>query len=548
MEPDEGMENVTEVAKGTAWSLTGTFVNKIISFLYTIYIAYVVSQADIGIFNLALGILAIVTVWKDLGLPTALARYIPYFESRGEHAKAMGLLKSTYLLNALSGLLLSAAVWLLSDAIASLYGNPPLGEALRLLSLFVLLDNLQRVGGCFLQGKMRIAEGQFTGTAQNVAKFAFTIALVSLWGANFASLAVAYVASTFVGLAVTVPFVMRSLGKEKLEGALAGKELWSEIAPFGLTLMVIQTFYTIISATDKAILGYLAPAVSANEMVAVYSMAVAFAGNVMVFPGTVGGIFLPVISRLVGREDMHGMRRVMGTAQRWVLFITLPMAAVMMAFASEMLSTFFGRSYGGGGTTMTVFMAGLIFAVFAYTANLALAGMRLVRLELKIVAFAALLNVALNFALIPQFGMEGAALAGAASLAASGMLFLYYGKKMLGFETPRKSYLLLLAGAAVFALLLVSKPVAGAIAGEVPSFGPEWARPYLAKSAYLLLLGMVSCISFAVFGAIALALKCFEREDVAIMRKVAKKAFVPQGAAELAEKILMRGVEDRARK
>ena len=546
-EHEEHLAHSSEVAKGTIWGLAGTFVTKIVAFLYTIYMAYVISQGDVGVFNLALGIVAIISVWKDLGLPTSLLRYVPYYEGRGEERKASQLLKNAYIADAISGVVLTAVVWLSSDVVASFYSNPALGNALRLMSFFVLIDNLYRVGSSYLNGKARIADVQLLTMVQSVAKLILTVIIVNAMGANYASLTIAYVASSFIGLIVMLPMVLkesafswRNASEGKGEGISMG-EMYREIAPFGIMLMAVQTFYTVISSTDKAILGYLAPTAVANEQVAIYSMAVTLGGNLMVFPGAVGGIFLPVISRLVGKGDTAMMRRTMGTAQRWTLFITIPMAAVMIAFSSEMLSVFFGSAYGTGGATMAIFMAGLLFSVISYTSNLALAGMRLIKLELKIVAFAAILNVALNLALIPGYGMEGAAFAGAVSLAVSGLLFMHYNRKMTGFDTMAKSGKLLLAGVIVLGAAFAIKPAVAFAALAVPAIGPAALKPYLAKIGYLAVLGITSCLAFAAFGTLSVLMHCFEKEDATVMRGIAKKAFVPERAVAFVEKIIKQG-------
>lgn len=545
MENDDGLSSSAEVVRGTFWGLAGTFVIKILSFLYTIYMAYAVSQGDVGVFNLALGILVLLTLWKDLGLPAALVRYVPYYEGRGESAKMFALLRNAYVLDAAVGLLLTAAMWLSSGFIAQLYGNPALGEALRLMSFVVLADNLYRIGGSFLQGRARIAETQALSAIQVLSKLLLTVAFVTLNGPTFASLAIPYVLSACITLAASVPLVAREQRGKREGPELSWGEIGKEIAPFGIMLMAVQTFNNVIASTDKVVLGYLAPASSANELVAIYSMAVALGGNLMVFPAAVGGIFLPVISRMVGKGSTAQMKGGMASAHRWVLFLTLPMAAVMIAFSAEMLSVFFGSEYGAGGGAMALFVAGLLFSVFSYTANLALAGMRLVALELKIVVFAAAINVVLNFALIPVFGMEGAALAAAASFAASGVLFIHYGKKAVGFSVPVSSYRLLFAGALLLAALLAAKPAIGAAASSIPSIGPPELLPYAAKIAYLAVLGAVSAASFAVLGGLALILRCFEREDITVMHMVARRAYMPHWLSDAAERFMQHGVEKK---
>jgi O-antigen/teichoic acid export membrane protein len=325
-------------------------------------------------------------------------------------------------------------------------------------------------------------------------------------------------------------------------GALSNRELLHDIVPFGFMLTIVSVLWTIVSYSDRVVLGFFLPPESANELMAVYSMAISLSLNVMVFPATVGGIFMPTISRLVGGRRYGEIRRTMATAQRWVLFITLPFVAVMIAFSREMLSVFYGSQYGGGSAVMAIFCIGLLFSAFSYVISLTLAGMRLVALEFKIALLVVALNVALCFLLIPPFGTDGAAVAAAASFAVSAALFVHYGKKMAGYSVPAEVYKICAAGVLTCALLFAMKPMAASAAAAMPQFGGPAMAPYTAKIAYLLLLGGVTALAAGAFAALSLFAKCFGREDISVMKQAAAKVRMPKGVLSVAERIILYGI------
>ncbi len=543
MPEEENFQNASEVASGTFWSLLGNGALKIISFLYTIYVARSVSQNDVGLFYLAISIIGLFGAWKTLGLPVALGRYIPFYEAKGEHGKARALFKYSLAINTVVGALVAAAIWLLADAAGQIYQNPGLPEALRLLAFYAFLENVSSIMVGFLQGRADIKAMQLVTNAQTLFKFALTLALFQLYGANLSTLSIAFVLSFLLAIIVSVKFVHNRLADlPKGEGSITTMELAREIAPFGMMLTIITFLWTIVSYSDRVIMGFFMTSAQANELIAVYSMAVALALNVMVFPGTVGSILLPSISRLVGKGDHHGIKKSMATAQRWTVLITLPFAIVMIAFAPEMLSSFYGSGYDTGGTAMAIFCIGLLFTVFSYVSSLALAAMRQVMLEFKIAAVVMVVNIALCVALIPVFGIEGAAASSAIAFAVSAFLFAHYIRKMTGYESPAGIYKLFAAGLLVCFALFLLKPFVASAAGAIPPFGGPELRPYAAKVAYLLLLGVVSAFAFVAFGALSLAAKCFGREDIAVLKQAAKRAGVPHGAAAFAEMALLYGV------
>ena len=540
---DENELNIhsEEVAKGTFWGLAGNVFLKAFSFIYVIYLARAVSQDDVGIFYLSLSIIGLVGACRDFGLPAALARYVPYYEGRKEGGKVRSLLRSTYVINALSGIAFTAALWLGADLIGTVYQNPALPGALRLLSSFMLIENLFKAGNGFLQGMADIKSMQAMNAAQNLFKLVFTVLFFQLFGPSLAWLIGAFLLSYVAAIVLFATNVLHAYSRlSKAGGELPWPELFKEIAPFGVVLSLIQVLSTLISYSDRMILGYLLP--SANGILAIYSLVVTLAMNVMVFPGAVAGIFMPLISRLVGKNDMEAVRAVMRTTQRWMLFITLPFAVVMIAFSREMIAALYGQDYTSGATVMSIFMLGMLLSSFTYVIAFALAGMRLVNLEFKIAMVVAILNVLLNFLLVPFFGMEGSALASVLSFVAATLLFLHYGRKIIGFTSPAAAYRMVLAGAITFGALVLLKPLVLSAAAAVPSVGSGEIGVYLTKGLRFSFIGAIAAFAGAVFAIFCLFLKCFEHEDLAIMRKAARRIKMPQQLLSFAERIMLLGV------
>ena len=544
---DEAAKHSHEVAWGSFWGLVGTLALKLVSFAYAIYVARAFSQENVGLFYLALSVIGVVGFWRDLGLPAALQRYIPFYEAKKQGGKALALLKISFMVELALGVLLSAALFIFAGPIGELYQNAGLAEGLRLLAAYVIFENISKVVTSYLQGRGDIKACQFLNNVQNIAKLAFTLALFSFYGASLFTLSFAFALSFLVVLLLGAPLLMRRLkDHENREGEpLTRSELVNDILPFGITLTIVQSFWGLISSTDRMLLGYFGNPANSIETVAIYSIATQLALTIMVFPGAFGGIFLPVISRLAGKDDHATMRKVMQTSQRWILFVTIPIALATMAFAGEMLSVFYGGSYRSGGTAMAIFILGLMFSTLVYPITLALAGMRLVKLELYVAIAAGVANVALNILLIPSFGMEGAAFASAMAFLLSAFIFERYGKQYLDYRTPRGVYKLFIAGAVAFAAIMLLKPFAAILATGIPSIGEGDMALYAYKFSYLALLAIMGCVGLALFGIVALFLRTFKREDIELLHSAAGKARIPPRLISIAEKFAMMGVDDK---
>jgi O-antigen/teichoic acid export membrane protein len=543
---EEAEKHSHEVAWGSFWGLLGTVALKLVSFAYAIYIARAFSQENIGLFYLSLSVIGIIGFWRDLGFPAALQRYIPFFEAKKQGAKAKSLFRISFAVTTILGAALSVALFLLADPIGAIYQNPSLAEGLRLLAAYVVFENAYKVINNYLQGRRDIKSCQFLGNLQNVAKFALTIFLFTFFGATLFTLSAAFILSFVVVLVASIPFLLRKLADLPAGGeGLSSSEIVHDMLPFGLTLTVVQSFWVLISSTDRALLGYFGNPATSVETVAVYSIATQLALTIVVFPGALGSIFLPVISSLAGKNDHATMRKVIQTSQRWILFVTIPIALATMAFAGEMLSAFYGSQYRPGGTAMAIFIIGLLFSTITYPVSLALAGMRLVKLELYVAVTCAIANVVLNVLLVPHFGMEGASLASTVAFLLSAFMFERYGRQYLSYHSPREIYKLFAAGAVAFVAIMLLKPFAASAAAALPTIGEGDVALYAYKFSYLMLLAVMGCIGLAIFVAASMLLCTFKREDVSLMRSAAHKAHLPQGIISFAEKIALLGVDGK---
>ncbi len=521
-----------EMAKGSVWSLAGGAFYKLVSFLYLAVVAHTVSQNDLGLFFLAFNIVTIFSVADDLGLATALIRYVPFYEGKGEGGKIRPLLRSTYLIVSLSAVALMALIWLFSGYIGSAYSNPALPDALRALSLYLLLSNVFKAGNSFVQGRADIKSMQFEQNVQNVLRLVLTILLIYLYGAGFWALAGGLLLSFLLVIPLSLYDVSRSLkgipaGREGVEA----RQLLTEIAPFGIMLGILQSLGAIVSATNSLILGFMA----STATVAVFAVATTVPYAVLTFSSAVGSIFLPLLSRLHGKNERKQMEKVADTAQRWTILATLPPTIAMMVFSPELISLVSGSGYMDGAAAMSIFSFALMVSSLSVTFSLAFSAMRMIRIQLWILAASGIMNVALNVLLIPPLGMAGSALASVASYAFSTALLAYYSRKMMGFGFPAGSARLAAASLLAFAAVFLLRPY------MVPLI-PQAAGYYTGKAVLVAFLAAALAVSSLIFMGFALLIRCLRKEDVDIMAKAMRRASVPERLVGLSVAVASRGV------
>jgi O-antigen/teichoic acid export membrane protein len=547
MDDDELPQYSKEVAKGSLWSFIGNILSKLVSFFYVILLARSASQDDVGLFYLSYSIIGLVMVFSDLGLPGSLQRYVPYFEGRKEPGKISSLFKATYALVTLSSLVFMGLVWWQADSFAASYHNPGLADALRFIVPFVLIGSAFRINTIYLQGRADIRAMQYIINLQNFLKLVLTLALFYFFGASLFTISLAFTLSHLLAIIASVFPLRRVSGSVPPSAApISRHEMLREIIPFGFMLSILSSFTVIIASSDRILLGYLSPAQDANTTVAIYAIATTLASLLTTLPLSIELIFLPLISRMVGMEDMDSVRKTTQTAMRWTILVTIPVAIVMMLFSSDMLGVLYGDSYRPGALAMAIVTLAFLVRTYASMMSLTLAALRRVELELRVYLAVAVLNIALNALLIPAYGMDGSALATLASFALMLVLFYHYSRRIFGFSFHSGIFKITAAGAIAFILVLAASGPLSSLVSSLPQPGSGEFQAYASKLVYLAYLGILTGLALGIFGLSSLALRCISREDVVLMRRAMLKAKVPMRFVDLAQKVASLGVDKAA--
>jgi O-antigen/teichoic acid export membrane protein len=547
MDDDELPQYSKEVAKGSLWSFIGNILSKLVSFFYVILLARSASQDDVGLFYLSYSIIGLVMVFSDLGLPGSLQRYVPYFEGRKEPGKISSLFKATYVLVTLSSLVFMGLVWWQADSFAASYHNPGLADALRFIVPFVLIGSAFRINTIYLQGRADIRAMQYIINLQNFLKLVLTLALFYFFGASLFTISLAFTLSHLLAIIASVFPLRRVSGSVPPSAApISRHEMLREIIPFGFMLSILSSFTVIIASSDRILLGYLSPAQDANTTVAIYAIATTLASLLTTLPLSIELIFLPLISRMVGMEDMDSVRKTTQTAMRWTILVTIPVAIVMMLFSSDMLGVLYGDSYRPGALAMAIVTLAFLVRTYASMMSLTLAALRRVELELRVYLAVAVLNIALNALLIPAYGMDGSALATLASFALMLVLFYHYSRRIFGFSFHSGIFKITAAGAIAFILVLAASGPLSSLVSSLPQPGSGEFQAYASKLVYLAYLGILTGLALGIFGLSSLALRCISREDVVLMRRAMLKAKVPMRFVDLAQKVASLGVDKAA--
>jgi len=225
-----------------------------------------------------------------------------------------------------------------------------------------------------------------------------TVAVLLWGGATIALLAAATIVNG-VMLAFTHVLVGKrpSLPAVRLQ---AVRTMIRQAVPFGILMLGVALYYRV----DMIMLNWLRD----PREVGVYAAAYRFLDAVILLAASIGGPFYPRLSSLVGR-DTQGVRVLLEGTWKPMLALGLPLLLVTIILADPLVLALFGNEFGDAGAVLKILILGSLPLFWINIPNQALIAADLVFPLARVYGVSVLVNVIVNFFLIPRWGSVGAA-------------------------------------------------------------------------------------------------------------------------------------------
>jgi O-antigen/teichoic acid export membrane protein len=180
---------------------------------------------------------------------------------------------------------------------------------------------------------------------------------------------------------------------------------------FSLPLLISSILVFVLNWTDTLMLGYYKSA----DVVGLYNAASPLAKLIPIVLSSAGFIYMPVASSLYAKGKIKEMGRTYQMLTKWIFLLTLPIFSIMFLFPEATIYFLFGAQYLPASQTLRILSLGFIFHTFLGLNGLSLVVIKESTSLLFASTVSATANVVLNILLIPFYGIEGAAIASAAS-------------------------------------------------------------------------------------------------------------------------------------
>lgn len=406
-----GQGELRKVAGNAAWQFADQLARMAIGLAVGIWLARYLGPEQYGLLSYALAFVALFGAFAAMGLDDIIVRDIVR-----EPAGRDRILGSACLLRLCGGALAFAAA---VGTIMLLRPGDPLSHALVALvacgSVFQAFSVIEFWFHAQVQARSVVLAKCCAFLLCSLAKVVLILAAAPL--VAFAWVALAEVVLGVIGLAMAYQLTGHRLRAWRGTLATAGA-LFRDGWPLMLSGMVIMVYLRI----DQVMLGELA----GDGEVGVYSVAVRLAEVWYFIPTALYWTLFPgIVAARSESEELFYER--LQKFYNLVVLAGYTVAIPVTLLSHWLVPLLFGAEYARGGPMLAVLIWANLFTGLEMARSGFLTAMNWTRLYLATVTLGCLLNIALNFWLIPLYGGMGAVAASLAAywLAAHGACFLF---------------------------------------------------------------------------------------------------------------------------
>lgn len=491
---------IKNVAKGGFYIFLGMTISTITFFLYKILAARYLGPSDYGLMTLGIIILNIATIFGLAGIHHSIGKFVNHYFAQKDNSKIKGLLVSSFSITISLSIFIAALVYFFSSSISiKLFGMSGLNRVLFAFSIAIpfsaVTQLLKYYFYAFKQPQFAIiSESLFEKTVNLV----FLILAIML-SANVYAISWGYAASLIISSIAGFYLFSKQLTnftKKELNAKYEMKNMLS----FSTPLMVTGIVSVAIAWTDIILIGIF----KSQADVGIYNAAYIIASSLMIFWLSFGDIFYPIISELYSKKLTSTIRKTFETATRWVFALTVPIFVVVVLNSARIVSIVFGSAYARASIPLTIIIVGYFFTTIFGLAEHGLRTFQRTKFLGVWSTMGFLVNILLNMALIPLYGIIGAAIATTITLLTLNFVKFMHFKKILKFELNKKIYAKYTMSALISFLIIFS---------IVKLTGLD--------DTFYFIFAVV--LYFIIYAFILILLKSFTEEDIEVLESIERK-------------------------
>ena len=403
--------DIIAIAKGAGIAFVCIIIGSGLRYLFQVIVARNMGPELFGLFFLGFAIFKVSSMITELGLPTGILRFIAIFDGEQDKSRVKGTIYLSIFAVLTAGIVVGVLLFVLAGTLSTrLFHKPELSPILKFFAFVIPFTSVTTILTFSTQGFKIIKYKVYIREIFEPVLRILGVVLFFFMGFELMGVMFAYV---LVGvLAVLLAFYyLKKVFPELTDCSIRPIYETKKIFAFSWPLLFTYLLGPLLLWTDTIVLGLLRN----TEEVGIYGAAQRTGLLASIVISSFIALFAPTIADLFNREKISDLNSLLKGVSKWVFAINLPLCVWLILF-SKFILNLFGPDFSIGSHALVILVLGWIVHSSMGLLGIVLTMSGRSKLHLINTSSLLLINVLLNFYLIPKWGMAGAALATAASL------------------------------------------------------------------------------------------------------------------------------------
>jgi len=407
------LNTIRAIAKNTAVLLVGQVIGIVLTYSYTIYTARYLRAEGFGILSFAIAFAGIICLLSDLGLSILTTREV----SRNN------MLAGKYIGNILLIKIILAIITLGFTAIViNLLGYPfKTVLVVYVITCSTMLTSFTGAFNSIFQAFQKMEYISFGTILSSVLMFTGTLFAVSK---NFDLILFSsiYLLVNLIIFGYCLYICIQKFFLPKLEFDLPfWKKLLKESIPFWMTGVFVIIYFRI----DMIMLSTM----KGDEVVGWYAASYKLIDCLALMPNIFMSVMFPIFSKWY-IDSKDSLEMAFRKSLKFITLIAIPIGIGTTILSNEIIVFIYGNEYAPSVKALIILIWASVLGFINWTPATLLNSTNQQKVLMTFTLIGAILNIALNFMLIPSFSYIGAAIATVIAELVVGLLMLYQIQKI----------------------------------------------------------------------------------------------------------------------
>ena len=451
------MQKAFEIGKTSATGsfqlFVGAAASTIIRAVGTIILARLITQAEYGLYSVALIPSYMAMLFRDWGINSAVTRYTASLKAQKNEEKAYEIIKAGLIFEVVTGLVLSLILISISNFIASgVFNRPESGLLIAIASVTVFAGALQTAAQSAFVGFERMELNSLTNVCQAIVKSVTAPLLVLVgFGALGATLGytISFIASAIIALIVLYLTIIRKIKGKSSEGSDTAKTL-KEMLRYGVPLSISS----IIGGFLIQFYAFLMAIYCTDVAIGNYQVATQFATIVTFFTIPISTVLFPAFSKINPHNENGLLQIVFTSSVKYTSLILVPVTMALMILSKPMVGTLFGEKWTQAPLFLTLYIIDNLFVILgSLTLGSLLAGIGETKMQMELSLITLAIGIPLSLVFIPSMGIIGLIVTTIIASKPSLAVGLHWARKKYAVKMDIKSSMRILIASTIAAIV-----------------------------------------------------------------------------------------------